>query len=125
MAIFGVRCICHSLFWLVNITSENTRAQYFSPRNQQDSCNLYLVFDDFKQYFDISILIEHSSSPSSIICMKTSSTPLPAQRDRLPGHPSELLDFGHNLPEKVKFGSSLHLFPRMMTKRDVQAQAKV
>ena len=32
--------------------------------------------------------------------MKTSSTPLPAQRDRLPGHPSELLDFGHNLPEK-------------------------
>ena len=29
-----------------------------------------------------------------------SSIPLPAQRGRLPGRPSEPLDFGHNLPEK-------------------------
>ena len=75
--------------------------------------NCILVFDDFLVILEIHFSLFFLDQTfffheyTAIICMMMSSIPLPAQRGRLPGRPSEPLDFGRNLPEKVKFGSRI------------------
>ena len=75
--------------------------------------NWILVFDDFLVILEIHFSLFFLDQTfffhecTAIICTKMSSIPLPAQRGRLPGRPSEPLDFGRNLPEKVKFGSRI------------------